>query len=177
MGSSTLRSGRLVLVLVACGLMTSVAHAEGGSVERAANYLGTRARAVSVLEFLHMGKEYRGHRFKEIRTVKDGDGELIPGHFALVYRYHWGTDGVTDLAFLCDGGGLVYRAEVMQTNAFLNEPFLVANASIKLLGNLLLVALADELDQDNLRLLNQFVTAADAQGMLAWALRLEQLLK
>ena len=174
MGSSTVRSGLLALVLVVSGLTTSVARAEESPVQRAASFLETKESGVSILEFLHLGKEYRGHRFKELRPVVDGDGDQIPGFFALVYRFHWGTDGYTDLGFLCDAGGSVYKLEVAGTNAIINEPFLGATISIKFLGGMLMGALAEKLDEQDRRALKQLVEAADAQGLLTLGLRLKQ---
>ena len=97
-----------------------------------------------------------------------------PGDFALVYRFNWENDGITDLAFWCDSRGYVYQVQVTYTNAFLSQPFALANASINIVGNLLLEAFRGQMSQDEIQRATQMINNPNARGLLELALRLQQ---
>jgi hypothetical protein len=138
------------------------------ALDRAHSFLRTEARGREVLSFVHSGADYHGHKYVETIPLDYG--------FALVYRFWWEDDGVTDVAFLCDPRGNLSRVQIMSTNAFLSQPFLVANASIAVLGHSLIELYKDKLSDDDRRQLHDLVNKADAKGLLEFRLRLEQLL-
>jgi len=105
------------------------------ALERADSFLKTEERGRDVLSYIHFGADYRGHQYLKTLTVNGSDSD-----FALVYRFNWADDGVTDAAFLCNSYGSVYAVQVMYTNAVLNRPFFLANASIAVLGHGLIQA-------------------------------------
>lgn len=138
------------------------------ALDKAHAFLKTEARGREVLSFVHSGADYHGHKYVETIPVDYG--------FALVYRFWWENDGITDVAFVCDPGGNLSRVQIMSTNAFLSQPFLVANASIAVLGHSLIELYKDKLSDEDRRQLHDLVNKADAKGLLEFRLRLEQLL-
>jgi hypothetical protein len=180
MFTNPLLTKRSLPALGALGLMAAlVAPAQAGdqkAVDRAHNFLKTEQRGKDVLSFLHFGTEYRGHKYLESRTVKDGNGKLIPGHFGLIYRFDWANDGWTKLGFLCDAKGNVYKVQVVDTNAILSQPFTVANLSIQVLGNAILQAFKNDLNADQKAQLQMLINNADSKAMLEWSLKIQQAL-
>jgi hypothetical protein len=144
------------------------------ALDRAHAFLKTTQRGRDVLGFAHAGTRYMGHKYKDSRFVTDLEGKRIPGRFALVYTYDWNDDGWTELAFLCDRRGNVYQVQVVDTNAVLNQPFAVANATIKILGNLLIEAFKDNMTADERKQVQKAVDDADAKGLLEMSLKLQQ---
>ena len=80
--------------------MKAQANIDQASVSRAKDFLKTESRGKSVLGSFHFGAQYKGHPYQQTLKVKNK-----PGDFALVYRYNWQDDGITDVAFLCDSKG------------------------------------------------------------------------
>jgi hypothetical protein len=147
---------------------------EQKAVDRAHDFLKSRKRGVDVLSYVHMGAKYGGHIYKETRTVKDGQGNPVKGHFGLVYTFKWEDDGVTDLAFLCDDAGNVYKLQILSTNAVLNQPFSLSNGAIKVLGNLLIEAYKGQMNEAQKKQLEKLVADADAKALLEWSLKFQQ---
>ena len=146
------------------------------AVTDAHRFLATAERGREVLGYVHFGARYDGHTYLKTVFVNDGNGRRIDGHFALVYRFRWEGDGITDVGYLCDSRGRVYAVQVMYTNAVLSQPFFLANAAIKGLGNLFIGAFEDKMNRDERRLVQGLVDDADAKGLLEWSLRFEQAL-
>ena len=92
----------------------------------------------------------------------------ITGAAAKAFAY----DGVTDLAFLCNERGGIYGVQVTYTNAVLNQPFLLANAAIQILGNLVIDNYKDRMSREQLRLAHEFVDHADSKGLIELTLML-----
>lgn len=145
------------------------------AVAAAHKFLNTQARGRDVLGFVHFGSRYDGHAYKEIRQVTR-EGERVPGHFALVYRYKWEGNGRTDVAFLCDAQGNIYEVQTIWTNAVLNQPFLTANLTIKVLGNALIEAFKKQMKESERKEIQKLVDDADAKGLLEWSLKFQQAL-
>src|SRR5438270_428338 len=112
------RVSRTAVVML--GLLVPFVHAAAAgaqtadqtSVNRAHDFLKSEKRGRNVLSYVHFGAQYKGHTFVERRGVNNQ-----PAHFALVYRMNWENDGVTNVAFLCDGKGSVYEVQILGTNA------------------------------------------------------------
>lgn len=143
--------------------------ADQQAVNRADSFLRTTESGTNVLNFLHMGAAYHGHRYQKTLSVNDGRGD-----FALVYRFFWEDDGITDLAFLCEPNGFVYKVQVVYTNAVWSQPFLSANVSISVLGHSLIEAYKDKLSDDDQRRLHELVNKADAKELLELSLAWNQ---
>jgi hypothetical protein len=166
---------------LALGLVLSLRPATGAAegpaqkaVDRAHNFLNTAQRGKDILGFLHFGASYRGHSYTRTLSVKDGAGRAIPDHFAIVYLYKWEADGETEVGFLCDGRGTVYKVQVLRSNGVFSRPFALANATMQVLGNVLIDALGDKMTAADKRDLQKIVDEADAKAMLEWSLKFQQ---
>ena len=167
------KAGLLVLALLALALISPSARAQGivdqNAVNRANAFLKTENRGRVALNHLHFGTRYGGHTYQRTLNVQNK-----PGDFALVYRFNWDNDGITDLAFLCDSKGYVYQVQVTYTNAFLSQPFALANVSINLVGNVLLEAFRDQMSPNELQQARQMIDNPNARGLLEMSLTLQQ---
>jgi hypothetical protein len=137
-------------------------------------FLSPEARGREVLGYVHFGADYHGHEYLRTVGVHDSQGRPIPEEFALVYRFHWEDDGITDIAFLCDERGYVQRVQIMYTNAVWSQPFTFANGAIKLIGKMVFEANKNKMTPLERELVQKLIDAADAKGLLEWSLRFEQ---
>lgn len=85
-------------------------------------------------------------------------------------------DGTTDIAFAFDGDGNFYGLKVIYTNAEWNQPFFMANVSIRVLGNLIISNYRDNMTEEDRKLVQKLVNDADAKSLLELSLRIEQAL-
>ncbi len=155
------------LLLLVLAPLTAWAEAPQTAIDRAHRILSTKTVGVDVLLFLHMGTAYHGHTLTGTRNVQNE-----PNDFALVYRYKWGDDGVTDLAILCDETGNPYAVRVLYTNAILNQPFVVAEATIQIVGNLILEGFGKDMTDADRAAVRKAIDNADAKRLLVWYLQL-----
>jgi hypothetical protein len=156
--------------------MTGAGTAGAGyfGIEHAQSVLDNRENAATILNYLHFGSDFKGYRYIESLNVVDNNGNTIYGQTALVYRYYWENDGdYTDVIFYCNQEGTIYGTRVRKTTAILNQPFLVANLSIQILGNALIESNKDSMTPNDLRIARELVKNADAQGLLNLWLRLQ----
>lgn len=172
--TSTLNRVRPLLLLVFTLITALVPSAKAANstqqaLEKADAFLSTEERGKEILSYVHLGAEYHGHQYLRTRPVDNN-----PEAFALVYRFRWEDDGITDVAFLCDSRGYVYQVQIVWTNAVWNQPFVFANASIRILGNSLIEMYKDKLSEDERRQLRELVRNADAKSLLELSLMLEQ---
>lgn len=144
------------------------------AIGRAHTFLKGAKRGREILGYVHFGTKYVRHKYAETRFVTDGDGKKVPGHFALIYTFDWNADGTSDVAFLCDRRGNVYEVQVIDHNAVINQPFGVANATIQILGNLIIEAFKDQMTADEKRQIQKAVDGADAKSLLEMSLKLQQ---
>jgi hypothetical protein len=144
------------------------------AVDRTRRFLDTADHGRFVLGYLHFGSTYGGHTYLDTRTVLDQYQSKIPGQFALVYDFRWQDDGKTQLAFLCDSSGNIFKVQVLSTNAQLNQPFLSANLAIITLGNVLVEAFKDRLSEDEERRIRQAIDQGDAKTLLEAGLFFQQ---
>lgn len=177
-GQSVRAFSLLLTVAAAIPVLAPPAPAQTTDVPRAIvaadRFLRTEARGKETLSYLHFGADYHGHEYQRTVAVVDGNDREIPGKFALVYRFYWEKDGITDLAFLCDEAGYVYKVQVMYTNAVLSQPFMLADATIQLLGNALIAANRDKMSPFERKVVQKIVDSADAKALLEWSLSFEQ---
>jgi hypothetical protein len=144
------------------------------AMDRAHNFLRSASRGRFVNNFVHFGTKYAQHDFKAWGPVADGNGKLVRGEFYLDYSFDWDRDGATDVRFFCDRRGNIKSITVVNTNAILAQPYLAANAGIKILGNLVIEALTDKLSDADRKDLQKAVDDADAENLLLKALQLQQ---
>jgi hypothetical protein len=163
----------LVALFYANGRLYSDDRASQQAVRRAKAFLDSADNGRYVLSFVHMGASYDGHTYSSTRTVTR-NGETVAGHFALVYDYSWQDDGKTQIAFLCDEQGDVYRVQIMRTNAKFSQPFAVAKLSIDLLGNALLEAFKEKMSETDRAQLQTLIRDSNPQAILELGLKLRQ---
>jgi len=163
----------LVLAAVPAPLARAADDIDQKSVDRAHAFLNTAPRGRNILSYVHFGSKYQGHSYKATRFVTNG-GKRVAGHFALLYDFAWEDDGKTQVAFLCDARGTLYEVQVVSTNAVFNQPFLTANATIKVLGGLLVEAFKNKMTAAERQDVQKLVENADAKGMLEWSLKFQQ---
>jgi hypothetical protein len=140
------------------------------ALNRADSFLKSAERGREILSYIHFGADYHGHRYLRTMAVEGAKDD-----FALIYRFNWEDDGVTDAAFLCNKAGFVYEVQIVYTNAILSNPFLLANTSIPLLGHALIESYKDKLSEEDRRQLHKLVNDTNAKGLLEWSLRVRQL--
>lgn len=167
------------LFLMTLALLAQSAYAEvpQQAVDRAGTYLDKREVGKDVLSFVHFGADYKGHAFLNRCTVVDENGKAMPDKFALVYRFNWENDGVTDVAFFCDSSGAIYYVKVIKTNAVVQQPFAVANMTIQVLGEAMIKAMGDNLKEQDRAELKRLIDSSDSHGMLMAYLRFGQIVQ
>jgi hypothetical protein len=165
-----------IVIGFVCALSApAAAQPDQKAVARAYRFLSTNQRAEATLNFVHFGTDYKGQKYLgKNDNIVDSSGSPIAGHFALIYRLFWNDDGVTDIVYFCDANGKVSEVKIDKTNAVGNKPFLWANVSIQLLGNLLIEAYKDKLSEDDRQQLHKLVDNADAHGLLELSLKIDQ---
>jgi hypothetical protein len=150
------------LVFMACGA-SARADVPAKSIQSIEDYLNTDSAAKLVLNFVHMGADYRGH---QLLGAYDVVGK--PDMFIVTYRYWWATDGMTDVDFVCDSSGSVRAVQIADTNAVFNQPFVVAQASLQLLSQV--VVNTADLTPSQRAAWQRLVDAEDVRGMLVFLL-------
>jgi hypothetical protein len=159
-----------MFALVALWFLAAPARAQDSqAVQKAQNFVGGANRGKTVLGYVHFGAAYRGHTYQRTVGVQNK-----PDDFALVYRFNWEKDGITDVAFLCDSKGYVYEVQTPYSNAFLSPPFALANISINVVGNLLIEAFRDQMTPQELQDARRMIDNPNARGLLQMNLRLQQ---
>jgi serine/threonine protein kinase len=143
------------------------------AVKRAHDFLKPASRGRMILSYVNLGAKYQNHSYVETRRVTN-EGKDLAGHFALIYRFEWDDSERTDIAFLCDPKGNVYRVQVVELKAIFSQPFLLANAAIKALVAVCEESYKDSMTLDERKELQKIADAADAKGLLEWSLRAEQ---
>jgi hypothetical protein len=166
-----------LLTMLALMAPAAMAEISQRAVNQAHDFLKTKEMGKEILSFVHFGAAYKGHDYLNTSTVVDGDGREVPDKFALVYRFHWEDDGVTDVAFLCNGSGRVYQVKMVKTNAVLQQPFALADMTIRVLSDVVISAMGDNLKEKDRAEVQRLVDAADSRGLLVAYLRLEQIFK
>ncbi len=163
-----------IALIVLAGPFAATAAAETPK-EIATRLLNEKDRAKAVLQFLHFGSNYSSHKLTGSGNVNNRNGTEIPGHFYLEYKYDWkvpGDTGTTTVSFFFNDKGTLTEIQVDSTDAVLNQPFLLADASIKILGEALYDGIKDKLSDSDRKLFRKLVDAADAKGLLQFGLRI-----
>jgi hypothetical protein len=168
-----IRCTALALVLAAGTCTTATAQAPR---EKATRQLDQRARAERILSFLHFGSTYSDHKQTGRGKVMTRDNRERVGHFYLEYKFDWkvGRDtGSTTASFFFDEKGILYDVMIDKTTAEFNQPFLLANLSIKILGETVYALLKDDLSTADRRVIRELIDEADAKGLLKFTLALD----
>lgn len=166
----SVRTLTAVALLALAGPFAATAAAESPK-DRARRLLDDTGRAKAVLLFLHFGSSLDGHSFN-----RSGGVNNRPGHFYMEYEYNWrvGSDkGSTTLSFFFDGNGVFQGVQVDKTDAQFNQPFALANLSIKVLGEAVYEALKNKMTDDQRRTLRRLIDDANSKKMLEFLLLID----
>lgn len=170
-----------VVMIASLAITPEIIRADSPSttaVTRAKTFLDKRATGDMILTSAHFGTTYKSHTFQGIRSVTDRAGNPLPGQFALVYRFKWEASdiGTTDLGFICDAKGGIEEVVAISSDGVLQQPFLVADATIQVVGQLVIEMFKDNASSEEIARAKRFVTAADSRGLLGFSLGLKQAL-
>ena len=148
------------------------------AVERADEFLGTKAIGTYVLSYAQPGAKYVSHSFRCTRPVVNEDRQLVPGKFAVAYRYQWETDGAgtTELGFICNRHGGIEEVVVVEPDAIRQQPFLGSEVTIQRLGHELVDPFKPDLSPNDLRQADELVGEVDYRGLLGFSLKIKQAL-
>jgi len=146
------------------------------AINRAQDYLDSTNNAKHIIGIVHMGADLTGFSYVRRGGVTNHSGESIPGHFYLAYDYEWNSGGYgeTRLAFLCDERGTIYEVKNLGSSGVLQAPFLVANGTIKIIGQLLIEAFREEMTNEELKQVQRLVQNSDSKGLLEMGIGLRQ---
>jgi hypothetical protein len=155
-----------VAVLVISGSSALAQTSTDPKVRKAIDYLADPAHAREVFSVMHFGSTLKDFDVNSLHAVGDGAGNAIPGRFALKVTYKWdgllGADS-TVATFFFDKDGFIYRVDTRSTSV-VSPPFELANATIKIVGELLMAA-GDPTDEQQ-RQLRHYIDNADSRGLL-----------
>jgi hypothetical protein len=162
-------------LLTASIICASQASADDSStaIQRARSFLESESVARDVLTLVHMGARYDGHELNSMRKVNQ-TGNVLYGHFALVYDFRWEGDGRTQLAFICDPHGHVYGVQVLDSNGVLNAPFALSKLSLDVVGKALMEAFKDQMSSGDRARLQTLISNADPKALLQMLLQIRQ---
>jgi len=168
-------SWRLLIALTLAGTVActdlvaqDVNRVSQAAVDHAHHFLDTPQRGKDILGYIHFGATYRSHEYWKAVVLENGS-------FALLYRFKWEDDGITDVGFLCNSRGYVQSVQIVYSNGELNRPFVLANIAITVVGNTLIQAYKDKMTEDDRRFVQRMVDNADAKSLLEWSIRFQQL--
>ena len=177
-----MRTHRLVIlylfVVTGLGLAPATVQAQQDSkprVQRAVRFLDSVKRSRYILGYMHFGGTYEDYDILSVLEVVDRDGDTIPGHFALKVVYDWKTsfgDNSTTAIIFFDEKGTIYDVRA-DTTSIISQPFVLADATIQVLGNALLQAFGEKMSQDDRKQLQKIVDAADAKALMIFGLNLQ----
>lgn len=143
------------------------------AIQKTHAFVTKDSRVKDIHGYLHMGTRLTDVTHLRTTFVRR-NGNVIPDHFALVYRFSWNSVDWTDVAFLCDGDGDIYEVQALDSTGIVQRPFVIANASIKLFGELIYAAFQEKMTDDDRKLVRSLIENSDAKGMLELALKLQQ---
>ncbi len=150
--------------LLAGPLAAPAAAQDSAAQTTARRTLDATAHGKTATGFLHFGTTYVGHRF-----VRSGQVTGKANHFYLEYQYDWRVGNAaldqTTLLYFFDDRGRLYGTRAGRTTAVLSQPFVVAQLSIRALGEVAYDAVQNDLTDSGRRLLRDLVDRADAQGL------------
>lgn len=167
----------VVMALVLLGPATLRAQSDA-VISRAQEFLESDSRAKSILFFAHPEAKYQRVNLLEASKVVDGDKKVVPGHFALTYRYAWKSglsddNNTTDLVFFFDRGGRFYSLKAEKTTSFF-PPFGVADTVVKQLRDEIIKKVDKEGTEADKRLVRALIEDGNARGLLSVLLKLDQ---
>jgi hypothetical protein len=98
--------------------------------------------AREALVIIHLGCQSDGATVRRVTTVRGADGQILPGEFATVVRYHWtdlgGNKGWSEMTYFFDANGRYLEFRVSPTTARFLKQFSEAKLAVAALADLIL---------------------------------------
>jgi hypothetical protein len=174
----TLREGRGMLVLfaltLALPLQCLAQSVSNTAVNKAHDFLKTERTGKEINNLMHFGTQYSGHEYVKTMNVTDSSGSVIPGEFALVYRFWWDTKYSTDLAVFCTPSGSVTGVRSLRSDGVGQTPFLAAQATIAVVGSVIYEACKDSMTEKDRQIMRRCIDQADVKTLLELQLQVRQ---
>lgn len=178
------RCGPTIVLLMLCALPVlweSAASAQEASdplVRRAILHLSQQKNAEGIFSALHFGATMDKSTIASLHGLKDQDGNVLEGAFAIKVVYDWDTPfgaNVTTATFFYDKDGYVTDITAKSTSSF-SPPFEISKGTIQVLGELF-IAIAKETGASakDLTEMRQLVSDADSVGLLKASMNLKLL--
>lgn len=147
-------------------------------VQREIDFLNSTRRGKEMLSYLHFGATYIDHQVIKAMRVSDTDGQEIPGHVALKVVFDWkiplGENSTTAIVFF-DEKGEPYEIQCgpNDTTSIVNLPYVLANGTLQILGNLLIEAAGDQMTAQEKSDMQKAINEQDAGRLLIDALKVQ----
>lgn len=146
------------------------------AIDKAHNFLKTSDRGRQINHLMHFGTTYTSHEAIEVLAVKDAAGRLVPGEFAISYRFWWDREYSTDLLVFCTASGSISGIRATRSDGIAQAPFLASQATIALIGNVIYEAFKNDMSETERAQLRQIIEQADTKSLLEMQLKLQQAL-
>jgi len=170
---SHVRFAAAFLVLVAVGQGRA---GDRVTVQRALRSFDAAPRAKFMLTALHPGATDTNHKCVAVVGVNDPSGKPVPGHFCLRYQFSWSTsfgDDTTSVDLLFDDLGRLHEINNERTTAIVNQPYVLANGAIQVVGALVQEAFKDRMSAEDRKFVQGCIDNPNARGLMKWVVQLE----
>ena len=178
------RCARTIVLSILCmmpALGESAASAQEASdplVRRAIIHLSQEKNSEDIFSALHFGATMEKATVASLHGLKDEDGNVMEGAFAIKVVYDWDTPlgaNVTTATFFYNKDGYVTDITAKSTSTF-SRPFDIANSTMQAFGELF-IAIAKETGASakDLTDMRQLVSDSDSKGLLKASMNLKLL--
>lgn len=166
----------LVLFVALCcyPLIGSGQEISKSAVNKAHEFLISGKTGKQINNIMHMGTTYSGHEVLGVSRVRDSRGNVIPGEFAIEYRFWWDEKYSTDLLVFCTPSGSIDSIRAGRSDGIAQAPFLMSQATVSLIGEALYETFRDQMSTDEKRNLRLIIDKSDTKSLLEMQLKLQQ---
>lgn len=164
----------LVLALLSTPTWCSGQEISQTAVDRAHNFLKRAECGRQINNLMHFGTRYSGHECTGVSRVKDAKGNMIPGEFALTYRFHWNDADTTELLVFCKANGTVESVRPLTSTGIFQQPFLASQAVVSGLGTVIYEALKNDMNDRERQQMRRLIEQADTKSILEMQLAVQQ---
>ena len=111
--------------------------------------------ARNILDVIHLGCKSDGASIRRVTTVKDANGQILPGEFATVVRYYWtdlaGNKGWSEMTYFFNANGRYLEFRTGPTTARFLKQFSEAKLALAALADLILPSIRDPQRRNQMR--------------------------
>lgn len=156
--------------------LTEVQAQDSRKIDRSVGFLENARRGRDMLSYIHFGGKYLSHDVLSTHPVADRNKITVPGHWAVKVVFEWSTafgDNTSTATYFFDEMGDIYDVQVT-TTSILSQPFELANATIQVLGNIILEAMKDQISAKDRADIQKAIDEADAKKLMITGLNLQK---